>query len=33
LGLHLQICSLGKFVIFYDITGHESHGFLPTPED
>jgi hypothetical protein len=28
LGLHLHICSLGQFVIFYDITGFQRRGFL-----
>ncbi len=28
LWLHLRICTLGKFVIFYDIAGFERGGFL-----
>ncbi len=28
LWLHLRICSLGKFVIFYDIKGFQRRGFL-----
>jgi hypothetical protein len=29
LWLHLRICTLGEFVIFYDITGSERNGNLP----
>jgi hypothetical protein len=25
---HLRICNLGEFVIFYDISGFQRHGFL-----
>ena len=28
----IQITTLGQFVIFYDITDHERHGFLPIIE-
>jgi hypothetical protein len=28
LWLHLRICTLGKFVIFYDITGFKRRGFF-----
>ena len=29
LGLHLRICGLGQFVIFYEITDFLRGGFLP----
>ncbi len=28
LRFHLRICTLGKFLIFYDITGFQRRGFL-----